>query len=64
MQLLNERIYAMKKVRKGLAAVLFVFVLGGAQACVESPTALNDDDDWERTCTWIKGILHCIDTGT
>lgn len=51
-----------KKIRKALAAALFLFVLGGAQACVESPTAPNDDDTTNRTCTWIKGILHCIDT--
>lgn len=50
----------MKRIRSVLGAVVFLIVIGGAQACTESPTALGNDDDG-RTCTWVKGILHCVE---
>lgn len=49
----------MKKIRTGFAAALFVFLIGGVQACT-SPTAPTDDDP-KTQCTWIGGILHCSD---
>lgn len=48
-----------KRIRTGLGALLFVFLIGGVQACTESPTAPSGDDD-TRECWWVDGILHCI----
>lgn len=49
-----------KRIRTALGAMLFMFIIGGAQACTESPTAPGDDDS-KTQCWWIDGTLHCID---
>lgn len=49
----------MKRIRTALGALLFVLLVGGVQACTESPTAPSDDDG-TRECWWVDGILHCI----
>lgn len=49
----------MKRIRSVLGALVVLIVIGGTQACTESPTDLNNDDP--PTCTWIKGTLHCVE---
>lgn len=46
----------MKKIRTALGAMLFVIIIGGTQACTESPTGPAQSD---TECAWFDGVLHC-----
>lgn len=50
----------MKAIRTALGALAFVFLIGGMQACTESPTGPSGDEV-KTECYWFQGTLHCID---
>lgn len=48
----------MERIKKALGILAFITVMGGLQACADSPTAPSGHGD-DPVCYWIDGILQC-----